>query len=528
MGRSALFKLALICLLVGGAAPVIAVGETCDQPGTHCQLRDHWNALASDGIDYTVADNFSPQIDASITEVCWWGAYLSGEEECETPEPDAFEITYYENNGGLPGAVLAGPFRQSQGTLGVTRSIQTDDGLLDGLIEYEYHASHAAVEVSAGTCYWIEIRNLHGGGCEWYWSVARPADDLSSQDGAVVSADGYDETDRTTEDLAFCLDTAIGGPTYCGPVPANDECEDRILLVEGEYQFSNIGATSLEYPGSGTCYYPYACCKSSLGDQHVFRDIWYEYVPPCTGMLTIDVCDSDYDSIVALYEGTSNTYPCGRFLEACNDDGCGDEPRDVFYDCDSPYGPCVDKICLGLVQSVAPGRCEFFYDIYEDSYCAELARALCSEPGGVQSELFAKVWKDLPYSIQVGSYGIDDGRDYDDRPECVSRTCALDSTCCTDVWDSSCNYLAWPTCVGDVGTGVLRLSLGAFPPIHQDLRDVHEFLNCFGGSCSNPPCDPPVYPEPCCLSHDFDHDGDVDVDDFTDHLSPAMTGPRND
>jgi len=516
------FKLTMTYALVTSPVMFTAVGQTCDQPATHCQSRDHWNALASDGINYTLADNFSPQTDAGITEVCWWGTYLSGEQECETLEPDAFELTYYQNNDGLPGAVLAGPFQQSQGTLGVTRSIQTDDGLLDGIAEYGYHASHAAVEVNAGTCYWIEISNLHGGACEWYWSVARPADDLSAQDGALMSSDGYDESDRMTEDLAFCLDTAIGAPTYCAPVPANDGCENPTPIAEGEYLFSNIGATSVE-EYTGNCY-THECCKSSLGDQVVYRDIWYEYVPPCTGMLKIDVCDSDYDSIVALHESQTVPYPCARSLSACNDDGCGDEPRDVFYPCE-PYGPCVDKLCLTLVHSVAPDRCYYSHDFYEDSYCAELAYAMCRDPGGVQSELYAKVEKDWPYYIQVGGYGIDDGLDYDDRPECVSRTCALDATCCADDWDSSCDRLAWPTCTGDVGSGVLRLSLGAFPPIHQNLQDVHEFLNCFGGSCSNPPCDPPLYPEPCCLSYDFDYDGDVDVHDFTDYLAPAMTGP---
>ncbi len=527
MGLSAPFKLTMTFAMVSGPVMITAAGQTCDQPATHCQSRDHWNALASDGINYAAADNFSPLSGGVITEVCWWGAYLSGQEKCDAVETDAFEITYYQNDDGLPGPVVAGPFRQSQGTLGVTGRVQTDEVLLNGIIEYEYHAQHPAVEVDAGTCYWLEIKNLLGGGCEWYWCVARPADDLSAQDGALVSSDGYDESDRTTEDLAFCLDEALGGPTYCGPAPAHDECETRLPIGEGEYQFSNIGATTWEYVPH--CSYPGDCCKSMLGFQTVYRDVWYEYVPPCTGMLTIDVCDSGYDSIIALHASYNNDDPCGSFyLQACNDDGCGDELRDVLFPCPSPYGLCFDKRCLSLVWGLAPHRCSYYWEFYGDNYCVELARALCREPGGVESELFALVEKDRTYLIQLGGYGTDDGRDYSARPECVSRTCALDSTCCTDVWDPSCDWLAWPTCFGDVGSGVLRLSLGAMPPVHQNLRHVHEFLNCFGGSCSNPPCDPPVYPEPCCLSHDFDHDGDVDVHDFADHLVPAMTGPPGD
>ena len=505
-------------MLVVDSSMVLA--QACTEPDTNCQKRDHWNALASDGVEHTVADNFSPVETGWISEVCWWGAYLNGETECEPGTADEFEITYYTSGDGIPGAVLAGPFSQSSGTLTVTGPTPTQDTLLDDIPEYEFHATHAPVMVTGGVCFWIEIRNTRSDGCAWYWEVAQPVDKMVAQDGSLTSADGYDILDLLPSDMAFCLNAAIGAPAYCGTRPENDGCFGRISVDEGEHVFSNMYASSTRDSFYFDCQY------STLGDPGVRRDVWYEYTPPCTGMLTVDVCESNYDSKIALLEADS----CPSFFGpplVCNDDGCGDEPREPVH----LYVPCegcaprevFDPRCFGVIHAVAPTRCPHISAVTD--FCVDLARKLCREPGSIQSEFVALVEVGTPYTIRIGGYGGDDGRDFTEDPGCVGRVCTWDPTCCSDTWDFSCDSLAYEECIGDTGSGILRLDLTAFPPVQTNLRHVSEFLNCFSGSCPNPPCDPPIYPEPCCLTQDFDNDGDVDVDDFTIHLAPAMTGP---
>lgn len=516
----------------------MTMAQTCTEPEANCQQRDHWNALASDGVEHTVADNFSPQATGSIDQVCWWGTYLNGETECEPGKADAFEITYYTNGDGSPGAVLAGPFRHSRGTLSVTGPTPTQDTLLDAIPEYEYHASHAPVSVTAGVCYWIEIRNTRSDGCSWYWEVAESVDRIAAQDGSLTSADGFDIFDLLPTDMAFCLDVAIGAPVVCGR-PANDEWCDRIPIDEGEHFFSNIYASSSDQNS-----YLYDCEFTTLGDSGVHRDIWYEYTPSCTALAVLDVCESNYNAKFAMFY---QSYSCLVYTQplGCNG-GCGLEPGEPVATYESPNGPIeeFDERCFSIVHAVAPYRC-LAKEVVTD-YCVDLARKLCRQPdsfqselavlveagrpyairpGSFQSELVVLVEAGRPYDIRLGGHASDDGRDFAEDPRCVGRVCGLYPTCCSDTGEFSCPWVAAYECIGDTGSGILRVNLKAIPPVHTNLRHVSEFLTCFSGSCSAPPCDPPIYPEPCCLTQDFDNDGDVDVNDLAIHLAPSMTGP---
>jgi hypothetical protein len=55
-------------------------------------------------------------------------------------------------------------------------------------------------------------------------------------------------------------------------------------------------------------------------------DVWYQYVPACTGRAAIDLCGSGYDTVVVLYAGT-----CDSLSEvACNDDALAHCPSNHF------------------------------------------------------------------------------------------------------------------------------------------------------------------------------------------------------
>ena len=93
----------------------------------------------------------------------------------------------------------------------------------------------------------------------------------------------------------------------------NDNCANPISVTDGTMAFSNIGATT-----DGIAH-PLTCSENSYSD--IGSDVWFRYTATCTGQLTVDLCNSTYDTKVAVYNG------CGRCpVEsepiACNDDFC--------------------------------------------------------------------------------------------------------------------------------------------------------------------------------------------------------------
>ena len=178
----------------------------CDLPATGCQERDNSSLRTSDATNYVSTDDFTPASDGSIAGLCWWGTYSAG-----TPSAggDAFTVTYYANDAGLPGTMLAS-FSQTGGTLTVTDPVNTGNLIFVIYPEYEYSATHDPVPVAAGECYWVEIANANDGSKVWFWESAYPGNGRILQDGSPL--DGYTLADAEPEDLAFCLDIELGDP----------------------------------------------------------------------------------------------------------------------------------------------------------------------------------------------------------------------------------------------------------------------------------------------------------------------------
>jgi hypothetical protein len=62
-----------------------------------------------------------------------------------------------------------------------------------------------------------------------------------------------------------------------------------------------------------------------VGNQNQINgDLWWSFVPPSNGLLTLETCGSDFDTKMAIY----SSYSCGasNFL-ACSDDACGLQSR---------------------------------------------------------------------------------------------------------------------------------------------------------------------------------------------------------
>ncbi len=94
----------------------------------------------------------------------------------------------------------------------------------------------------------------------------------------------------------------------------NDNCAQKIEAFNGDTAYSTIGA-STDGPNE-----PTACHFFSYSQ--VGSDIWYNYTATCTGNVTVDLCSSNYDTKVAVYDGCDEC-PVESPPLACNDDSCG-------------------------------------------------------------------------------------------------------------------------------------------------------------------------------------------------------------
>ncbi|MCZ6445837.1 MAG: hypothetical protein O6758_06605, partial [Planctomycetota bacterium] len=84
--------------------------------------------------------------------------------------------------------------------------------------------------------------------------------------------------------------------------PANNDCASRVPIFNGATPFSNIGDTT---DGPNPC--------GAIGS-----DIWYNYNAAFTGDLTVSLCGSTFDTVVAVYDGCACPANLVNLL-ACND-----------------------------------------------------------------------------------------------------------------------------------------------------------------------------------------------------------------
>lgn len=96
------------------------------------------------------------------------------------------------------------------------------------------------------------------------------------------------------------------------PGPTNNECQNTTVLSDGTHQFSNIEA-STEGPAE-----PDDC--TFFGDGDIQSDVWFGYLASCTGELTVSLCESNFNTKLALYNFTCPT-ESGTVI-ACDVDSC--------------------------------------------------------------------------------------------------------------------------------------------------------------------------------------------------------------
>jgi hypothetical protein len=101
--------------------------------------------------------------------------------------------------------------------------------------------------------------------------------------------------------------------TIIDGAPANDECSGAVELAAGTTAFDTTTATDSAGAIPSTC--------NADGSTAMSRDVWYRYVPTCTGSALVSTCgNAGFDTRLAVYEGAGCPTESTPLL-ACNDDG---------------------------------------------------------------------------------------------------------------------------------------------------------------------------------------------------------------
>lgn len=129
----------------------------------------------------------------------------------------------------------------------------------------------------------------------------------------------------------------------------------------------------------------------------------------------------------------------------------------------------------------------------------------------------------MPSTPRSDCYREHEGASCNDR-RCEETVCAADPSCCDAQWHLACAADAAEICRGRGGPGTISVRLTAPTPNNMTMADYADFTSCFTGGCTEPFCSPPLYPTPCCLTEDFDADGDVDLGDYL-NIHQTWTGP---
>ncbi len=284
--------------------------------------------------------------------------------------------------------------------------------------------------------------------------------------------------------------------------PTNDACADAASVIDGTYVLDTVCATTdgPDQPGPP----PDGCQQFGLAT-HVHRDVWYEYVAPCTGTLTVSTCNSaDFDTRIALYDGLSPCPPEPDDLLTCNDSifGC------LFTaEINTPTmigttylirigGPTPEDSGAGAWSITCTPACPVGLPVNDPRILADCGAPNCMDVG-CDLELGCVFFQ------QPGGGPCDNGDPCVVNDTCDANGQCIDGTCdcttiadCADVdhdgvRDDGCT---WWACASNVCTSTavvfadMGSQFGACPPDGTaDGNDRFQALNCFANVDPNAP-----------------------------------------
>ena len=118
------------------------------------------------------------------------------------------------------------------------------------------------------------------------------------------------------------LGLLIGAWGSCEPYPVcelffsdieGDECQGALVAAEGVNQIDTTLMTSSLVPVVDSC---------DFLDSDFTLDGWFIFEVPAVGSMSLDFCNSDYDTSVVVYEGKCDS----MVVIACDADGCDSKP----------------------------------------------------------------------------------------------------------------------------------------------------------------------------------------------------------
>jgi cysteine-rich repeat protein len=249
---------------------------------------------------------------------CMEGFACTGQSGCTCNSPALTLPTYVYANGGDDCAIIGGYVYRGcampnvRGTYffadlcsGAIRSFRYENGTVGELMDRTGQLTPPAGPITS-------IASFGEGTDGELYIVSRGGQIYKIVPNADVCGNGVVEGAETCDDGNF--DPGDGCDALCQIEPgANDACEDALFVGDGLFAFDSGGANT-DGPAE-----PALC--SAGGDPQVGADLWYCYEAPCTGLATAALCNSAFDTKLAVYDGC--TCPSGESATACNDDACG-------------------------------------------------------------------------------------------------------------------------------------------------------------------------------------------------------------
>ena len=196
------------------------------------------------------ADDFTTASSGPLDRICWWPAFFNPDLaiECSAnPPADNWELTIYDDQGGLPGNVIAPTqviIPEAKVALGPTSRV------------WQYSAPVPEPPMlNADTCYWIEITGEGEGpeGCQTYWATSGDGNDyvVNTQDSVYGPEDTYTGLDGGV-DLTFCINLGLYGSKGevpgCGVVTGAC-CESDSVCNNDVSVTACMDAGGVPYPG---------------------------------------------------------------------------------------------------------------------------------------------------------------------------------------------------------------------------------------------------------------------------------------
>ncbi len=238
-----------------------------------------------------------------VGDVHWWGLWLyndgSAWSTCTESNP-IFEITFYTDNAGVPGAVACGPFSVS--VPGVATGI---------LYASTYEMYYFEVDPMPGPCVtfdWISIQGAGDTSCWFLWAGSPFGDGYSR-----IDEDGVGEADDV--DLSICLTEYV---------PATGACCDELtgVCTDGVDGADCVGA-NLRFVANTFCVdlvppcgeRTGACCYEDGSCAIVTREQCL-YAPAdmnCDGIINFDDIDPFVTALVGA-EGYYAEFPDCNYL----------------------------------------------------------------------------------------------------------------------------------------------------------------------------------------------------------------------